>query len=103
MGSLRAVAVAASLLAILLGGCGAAGPAVERSRLRVVAEPQDARVYVDDRFVATAQRLARRPESLRPGVHHVTVSAPDHFPHDVELDLPPGLTTIEISLRPVPP
>lgn len=92
-----------AVLACWLVGCGAATPAPERAQLRVVAEPIEARVYVDDRFVATARRLARRPETLRPGVHHVTISAPGHFPHDVELDMPPGLTTVEISLRPIPP
>jgi len=99
--TLRALALAAVACALL--GCGAATPAPERAQLRVVAEPLEARVYVDDRFVATARRLARRPETLRPGVHHVTISAPGHFPHDVELDMSPGLTTVEISLRPIPP
>jgi hypothetical protein len=33
----------------------------------------------------------------------MTVQADDHFPHDMELDLPPGLTTLEVELRPVPP
>ena len=33
----------------------------------------------------------------------MTVQAEDHFPHDMELDLPPGETTLTIELRPIPP
>jgi hypothetical protein len=33
----------------------------------------------------------------------MTITADDHFPHDMELDLPPGTTTLTIELRPVPP
>jgi hypothetical protein len=83
--------------------CGATAPPREQAQLRIVAEPATASIYVDDRFVATARRIARRPEPLRIGVHHVTVSAPGHFPHDLELDLPAGLTTVDVSLRPIPP
>ena len=83
--------------------CGAAPPPREQAHLRIIAEPPTASVYVDDRFVATARRIGRRPEAVRTGVHHVTVSAPGHFPHDIELDLPAGLTTVEVRLRPIPP
>lgn len=88
---------------VACAACGASQPAREQAQLRIVAEPATASVYVDDRFIATARRIARRPEPLRTGVHHVTVSAPGHFPHDLELDLPAGLTTVEVSLRPIPP
>jgi hypothetical protein len=71
--------------------------------LKVVADPPDARVYVDDRFVASARVLARRPHELAAGKHRITVKAPGFFPHDLEAELPPGVTTIEIALRPVPP
>lgn len=73
------------------------------AELAVVAHPATARVYVNDRFVATARRLSRRPHTLRPGVCFVTVRAPGHFPHDLRLDLPAGRTTVEIRLRPIPP
>jgi hypothetical protein len=73
------------------------------AELRVIARPENARIYLDDRFVATARVLARRPETVRTGVHYMTVTADGYFPHDVELELPSGVTTVEISLRPVPP
>ena len=33
----------------------------------------------------------------------MTIQAEDHFPHDMELDLPAGETTITVELRPIPP
>ena len=90
-------------LALALSACGASQPGAEAASLRVVAEPEMARVYVDDRFIATARRLAVRPAPLRTGVHFVTITADGYFPHDVEVDLPAGETTVEISLRAVPP
>ena len=71
--------------------------------LTVIARPADARVYVDGRFVASAKILARRPHELAPGTHQITVSAPGYFPHGLETELPAGVSTIEIALRPVPP
>jgi hypothetical protein len=91
--------VAGALLC--LSAC--ASVATRPAELRVIARPENARVYLDDRFVATARVLSRRPESVRAGVHYMTITADGYFPHDVELDLPSGLTTVEISLRPVPP
>lgn len=90
-------------LAILGSGCAYPTAQPTRAKLRVIAEPADARVYVDERFVASARVLARRPRELRPGRHRLTFQAPGYFPHDVAVDLPPGTTTIRISLRPIPP
>ena len=103
MGPLRWVVAAWVALAVALAACGASQPGAEAAQLRVVAEPDAARVYVDDRFIATGRRLAVRPAPMRAGVHFVTISAEGYFPHDVELDLPAGETTVRVSLRPVPP
>jgi len=92
------------LAAILLVGCAKKGAvATEPARLKVVATPSTASVYVDGHYFGRATVLSREPKALAPGVHLMTVRAEDHFPHDMELDLPPGLTTLEIALRPVPP
>jgi hypothetical protein len=68
----------------------------------VVAEPDNARVRIDDRDAGSARVLAARPPRLTPGRHQVSVEADGYFPHDVELDLPPGTTTLRITLRPIP-
>lgn len=93
--------IRASLL--LLCACGFQNVRETPTRLQVIAEPEAARVYVDERFVATARVLAARPRQLRPGPHQLTLRAPGYFPHDVDVELPPGTTTVRIRLRPVPP
>jgi len=91
------------VLGLLVSSCSGAPPARGRALLAITAVPDTASVYVDDRYIASARRLAIRPEVLRVGVHHVTITAPEYFPHDVELALPEGLTSVRISLRPIPP
>jgi molybdopterin-biosynthesis enzyme MoeA-like protein len=58
---------------------------------------------VDERFLAVAEKLAQTPASLRPGKRRVTVQSQGYFPHDLIVELVPGVTTVEITLRPVPP
>ncbi len=91
--------------ALTLGfsACGARPPAPDPARVRFVLEPAHARVYLEDRFVGAGRLLQRRPRSFSPGVRHFTITAEGYFPHDVEVDLPSGLTTIRLALRPVPP
>ena len=94
----------ALLCPVLAAGCSVTTPFQRApAELQVISAPETARVYVDDRFVATGQRLRARPHQLRPGVHFVTIEAPGYFPHDVRLELPSGRTTVRISLRAVPP
>jgi hypothetical protein len=94
-------------IAIVLGalaGCGAAPPVRPApASLHVVTEPETARVIVDERPAGTGRVLALRPLLLSPGAHRITVLASGYFPHDLELDLPSGATTVRIALRPVPP
>lgn len=97
--SLRICAVALVLVSCAKEGTVASEPA----RLKVLATPSTASVYIDGHYFGRATVLSQEPKALVPGVHLMTVSAEDHFPHDMELDLPPGLTTLEIALRPVPP
>lgn len=86
-----------------LMGCGPVAIAETPARLEVVAEPDTARVFVDERFVASARVLAVRPREIPAGTHHLTITAPGYFPHDLEVNLPSGTTTIRIALRPIPP
>ncbi len=92
------------MLALATMGC-AKKDAVrpETARLKVLATPSSASVYVDGHYFGRARVLAVEPKRLVPGLHLMTVTADDHFPHDVKLDLPPGTTTVEIKLRPMPP
>ena len=94
----------ALLLALALAACAKQGTvAPEPARLKVIAVPPDASVYIDGHYFGRATVLSQEPKALAPGVHLMTVKAEDHFPHDMELNLPRGTTTLEIELRPVPP
>lgn len=94
----------AGLLVVLALGCAKQGTvAPEPARLKVIATPPDASVYIDGHYFGRATVLAQAPKALAPGMHLMTVTAEDHFPHDMELNLRPGVTTLTIELRPIPP
>lgn len=100
----RAVIVSLALFLLAVAGCGGArSSGGGRAQVRFLIEPDSARVYTDERFVGGARVLAARPPSFRSGPRRFTITADGYFPHDVEVDLPPGTTTIRLSLRPIPP
>ncbi len=109
LGSALSLAGSAALLggAGLLGcaglaGCAGAPRPVQSAQVRFQLEPDTARVYTDERFLGGARVVATRPIELRTGPRRFTITAEGYFPHDLEVDLPPGVTTIRVSLRPVP-
>lgn len=91
-------------LALLASGCidPGAGTA-DTATLRVRVEPDSARVSIDDRYVARARSLDTTPRAIEAGEHFLTIEADGYFPHDLAVDLPPGETTVEVRLRPIPP
>ncbi|KPK52901.1 MAG: hypothetical protein AMJ63_08060 [Myxococcales bacterium SG8_38_1] len=95
----------AALVGLMVAlGCAKQGTvAPEPARLKVIATPANASVYIDGHYFGRATVLSQEPKALAPGVHLMTVTAEDHFPHDLELNLPRGETTLTIELRPVPP
>jgi hypothetical protein len=88
---------------VIVGCAGSQKPKGPPAQLRVVAEPEFAIVQVNERFVGSARLLDKKPANLQPGLKHITVEAPGYFPHDFDADLPVGVTTVKIKLRPVPP
>jgi hypothetical protein len=101
--ALGALPIAIALFALCASaGCGGAQRAEPRAEVRFVIVPETARVYTDERFVGSARVLAQRPAQFRRGPRRFTITADGHFPHDLEVDLPQGTTTIDIRLRPVP-
>lgn|GEM_PF-2961544 len=91
-------------LALFASGCGGGrGAAPSTGSVRFVVTPETARVYTDDHFVGTARVLAERAEEFRAGPRRFTLTADGYFPHDLEVQVVPGTTTVEIRLRPVPP
>jgi hypothetical protein len=92
-----------ALCALAAQACAAAQPPKKpTAQLRTIVEPPSAQVQVDERFVGAARVLAQRPVPLAPGKHRVTIEAHGYFPHDLELDMPVGVTKVELKLRPIP-
>ncbi|MFN9813794.1 MAG: hypothetical protein ACK6CU_29635 [Deltaproteobacteria bacterium] len=89
--------------AALLAGCAGAPSPAGSAQVRFVLDPETARVYTDERFLGAARVLAVRPIQLRVGPRRFTITAEGYFPHDLEVELPAGLTTIRVRLRPIPP
>jgi hypothetical protein len=90
-------------LALAAGCAGTQKPKGPAAELRVIAVPVSATVQVDERFVGAARVLDKRPAKLSPGLKRITIEAPGYFPHDIAVELPSGVTTLNIKLRPVPP
>ncbi len=97
---------AVTLCALLAAGACMRVPVatkIETAELRVIAEPEEASVYIDGHYFGRARVLAEVPKALKPGKHLLTVSADGYFPHDSAITLLPGISTLEIKLDPVPP
>lgn len=103
--SARLLVVALLVAPCVMGvQCGTTiGRSAAPARLKVVAEPKGASVYVNEEYLGSARKLAQRPATLASGTHRLTIRAPGYFPHDLEVDLRSGTTTVDIELRPVPP
>jgi hypothetical protein len=80
----------------------APGTRARSTRLAIHAEPPDSAVYVDDRFVGTAEEVAGMLRGFRvsPGVHTVTVSRPGYKDQTVQVTIGSGKTeSVEIDLE----
>lgn len=72
-----------------------------KTRLRLTIEPSDAAVYVDNRFVGTAEEVnsLERGVAVSPGKHTVTVSRPGFKDRTLDVTVQSGNTEkVEISL-----
>lgn len=98
----RASAVVLFALLVSALGCGAVKVPDEPARAHFLIEPENARVVFDGRFVGSARILRVNTVRSVPGTHAVSIEAPGHFPHDLEIKLVPGTTTVRVKLRAVP-
>jgi hypothetical protein len=76
--------------------------AAPSTRLNVKAEPADAAVYLDDRFIGTAEELSGMVRGVRvsPGRHRVTVSRPGYAEKTVEVEIETGTTgSVDVELQ----
>jgi len=72
----------------------------ERGRFRFEVEPDDAAVYLDDRYVGTGEELAglRRGYPVSPGRHAVTVVRPGYATRTLEVEAKAG-TAIDVVVE----
>jgi len=79
---------------------GRAGAERGEAHLRLDVSPPDAAVYVDDRFMGTAQSLEADGIPVSAGRHRVTVARPGYRDRQVEVNLTRGETErVEINLE----
>ncbi len=79
---------------------GRTGPTQGEARLRLDIAPSDAAVYVDDRFMGTAESLESDGIPISAGRHSVVVSRPGYRDRRVEVDVSRGETErVEINLE----
>jgi hypothetical protein len=74
----------------------------DRVRLRLKVEPPDAAVYLDDRFIGTAEEVNSldRGVAVTPGRHTVTISRPGFKERSRQIDVKAGDTpSLELSLE----
>lgn len=88
---------------LITSSCGGRVPRPSVAKLRILAVPENTKVYIDDVFAGSARVLAIKPKSMSPGIRYITFTAPGHFPHDLRVKLPPGTTTVRMKLKPIPP
>lgn len=77
-------------------------PARQRARLLLSLQPPDAVVYMDDRFLGTAEEVGRadRGVPLAPGKHTITVSRPGFKARTLEIEVGPGESKkVDVSLE----
>ena len=89
--------------AFAAAGCQTVPAEARLAYLKVVAEPNTTTVYSNDRFLGSAHLLEKQPKALPTGVKYLTFKAPGYFPHDLQIKLPAGETTVKVKLRPIPP
>jgi hypothetical protein len=79
---------------------GRTGPTRGEARLVLDVAPTDAAVWVDDRFMGTAESLESEGIPISAGRHTVVVSRPGYRDRRVEVDVSRGETeTVEITLE----
>ena len=95
-------AVLGALLIAIGVGCATVSPKPSVATLYVHLQPAKATIYINEKYMGTGRVLHRKPAMLVPGRYLLTASSPGYFPEDREVELPDGVTTLQIELRPIP-
>lgn len=83
--ALAAIAIALALTS--LAACASAPAPAASGTLRVACTPDDAEVYLDDRFAGACAVLRARPLAAAAGLRRVEIRRPGHFTRYVEAEV----------------
>lgn len=95
-------------LSLLVASCGPSVPNTGAkvrplAGLLVICDPQDAMIYVDDKYMGSVKGLGRRPLMLSDGVHRVEVRRDGYFAHFTEVTVAKGVRQqLKLKLRKEP-
>lgn len=71
--------------------------------LVVICEPQDALIYVDEKYLGATSGLKARPLQLSAGVHRIELRRDGYFTHFAEVTIEPGVRQrLTVKLRKEP-
>jgi hypothetical protein len=71
--------------------------------LEIVCEPEDALLYVDDKYLGTASGLKIRPLKLAAGPHRIELRREGYFTHFAEVTITTGVRQkLRVKLRKEP-
>jgi len=95
------------LAAAVAGACGTPGKKALKPRalvgLYIKCQPDDAQIFVDDRYMGTVKGLDKRPLKLGVGLHRLEIRSEGYFTHFAEVKLVHGLKQdLDVKLRKEP-
>ena len=99
------LALAALPLLLALGGCPTGTPRhlPRLGELALTCQPEDALVYVDDRYQGSVLALRQAPLSLPEGAHRLEVRRDGYFTHYAEVTVVHGVRQrLQVQLRKEP-
>jgi len=96
------------LAPLLLGsGCGPTTPSPKDPRILqgilIVCDPDDALIYVDDKYMGSVKGLDRRPLPVPAGAHRLEIRKDGYFAHFAEVTVAKGVRQrLKVKLRKEP-
>ncbi len=89
------------------GGCGSAPASAMKPRpllgLHIQCQPNDAQIFVDDRYMGAVKGLDKDLLKLSPGTHRIEIRRDGYFAHFAEVSLEKGVRQrLEVKLRKEP-
>lgn len=102
----RLTANIGAIVAFILAACSCGSPLPSDAKARplsgllLICEPDDALLYVDDKFMGTVAGLNKRPLALADGLHRIELRRDGYFAHYAEIRVERGVRQkLHVKLR----